>query len=124
MCVGSCNEVKYTVSIENEALDWKKMCLYEHQPGNSEFELFEVKAIEHVRNTTYLQKAGIIKFQEALVKSNDTKEFLYKYCIDKFRYDIALVDVIMDSKTAVKYVQALKVHFSDKIANFGKIIAA
>ena len=121
-CTADCNKVAYTASVEKEALDWEKLCSYEHNSKMSTSGLFELKVVERIRNITHLENAGIIKFQEALMESGDTNKFLTSYCRAKMRYDVAIVDIIMASPEAEKYVQALKVNFTDKVANLGKVI--
>ena len=51
-CSANCNEVKYTVSVEEKALNWEKMCSSGNEDEGSNLELFERKALEYIRNTT------------------------------------------------------------------------
>ena len=119
-CNSSCNEVKYTMSVEKEPLDGEKICSYDDEYSDSELSIMELAARKHIRNGTYSAREAVIRFQEALTKSNGRTEFLYKYCQNKVKYDMALVDIIMDSPTVLKYVQNVKVTFTDKLANLGK----
>ena len=76
-----------------------------------------MELVKYIRSSV---KSSIKTFQEALVQSNDTNAFLYRYCVEKLQYDIAIVEVIMDSPTVMKYIQKLKVTLTDKLANFGE----
>ena len=116
-CVAGCNEIKYSVSTREDRIDWEKLCSYDPADTETHLDLFEMELVKHIRNST---KTSIMTFQEALVNSNNTKAFLYRYCVEKLMYDIAIVEVVMDSPTVMKYIQDLKVTITDKLANFGE----
>ena len=85
-------------------------------------DLFEIEASKYIRNFTYSAKEAIEQFQQVLLNSTNTKSFKFAQCKAKFQYDIAMVEVIMDSPTVIKYIQAHRVTVTDKLANFGKLI--
>ena len=115
MCYPNCNEVKYSVAFQQEAVEWEKICSFEHNISNSALTPFEAEVLKHIQNSA---NEAIAKYQDALMPSQDRN---YHYCRDKLKYDIAIVDIVMDSPTALKYVQDVKVHFTDIVANFGKL---
>ena len=119
-CTADCNEVEYAVSVDEKPLDWKKLCSHDQNVRNAKLELFELKALEHIQNITHLEKAGIVHFQQALMDTTNTSALRYKYCSEKMRFDVSIVDIIMDSPKATRYVQTLRVNLSDKLANLGK----
>ena len=50
----------------------------------------------------------------------DRKAFSNYYCKEKLRNDIAMVEVVMESPTVIRYIQNYKASTTDKLANFGK----
>lgn len=126
-CDSGCNEVKYTTSTEKEAINWKDICSYSSNATEKELDLFGIETADYLKNTFHAGRSGIIRFQEALLKSKNTTTFLQEYCERKFKNDIAIVEVVMDSPTVIKYIQRYKATETDKLANFGmntKIIKA
>ena len=121
-CELSCNEVKYTIITEKQALDPERLCSGgQHTSSKSKLDMFELKALQYVYNGTYEAKLAVEKFQQVLLQSNDTALIKMKRCKEKFQYDVAFVEVVMDSETATQYFQTVKVTLMDKLANFGKV---
>ena len=120
-CDPGCNEIKYTISTEKEPIKWKDMCLYNSNDteNENELDLFGIKTADYLMNTFHSGRSGIIKFQEALLNSDNTTTFLEDYCEKKLKNDIAIVEVVMDSPTVIKYIQRYKATSTDKLANFG-----
>ena len=116
-CVPGCNEIKYTVYKEEKQIHKRKICSYNPDHTQIYLDLFEMEIFKYISNSA---QSSIKRFQEALVYSNDTKTYFYRFCVEKLKYDIAIVDVIMDSPTAMKFIQTLKVTLTDKLANFGE----
>ena len=118
-CDPGCNEMKFTTVTEREKIDWEAICSYD--PGDTEniLNLFQIQTFEYLFNTTFEGRDGVIRFQEALVGAKSTKTFKYDYCKKKLMYDIAMVEVVMDSPTLIKYIQEYKASDTDKMANFG-----
>ena len=121
-CIPGCNEIKYTITTEREPIDWENICSYDPDDTEIQLDLFDIEASYYIRNSTYTARSEIIRFQETLIKSCNKDAFMSRYCEEKFKYDIAIVEVIMDSPTAIKYIQALKVTVTDKLASFGRSI--
>ena len=120
-CAPGCNENKFTTYTEKEKIDWKLVCSYDPKDTENILDLFQIQTFEYLFNTSYAGRDGIIRFQEALTEAEDRKSFLYYYCEQKLIYDIAMVEVVMDSPTVIKYIQNYKASTTDKMANFGKI---
>ena len=104
------------MSLQKEMLDWQKICSFEYNSTASFLTPFEKEVLRHIRNSTYWAKEAIVRFREALMPTQDHN---YKYCMDRFKYDIAIVDIIIDSPTILRYVQTVKVTLTDKLANLG-----
>ena len=119
-CDPGCNEIKYTTTTEQKPLDWKSICSYDPRNTGKVLDTFEIRIFQYLFNTTYAGKLEALHLQEALVGANDTKSFMLKYCKKKLLNDVAIVEVIMDSPTAIKYIQTYKASLTDKLANFGK----
>ena len=119
-CDPGCNEVKFTTVTEKEKINWQSICSYDPDDTKNILNPFDIQTFEYLFNTTYPGKDGIIRLQEALTKSDDSKTFLYYYCKEKLIHDIAMVEVVMDSPTVIKYIQNYKASTTDKMANFGK----
>ena len=118
-CYSGCNEVKYTTITREEQISWKSICSYDPADTKNILDMFEIETFEYLFNTTYAGKNGIIRFQEAVVDAYDTKSFMYEYCKEKLMNDIAIVEVVMDSSTVIKYIQTIKTSWTDKISSFG-----
>ena len=119
-CDPGCNEVKFTTVTRQEQIKWKSICSYNSTDTENILDLFQIKTYEYLFNTTYAGKGGILRFQEALRNAKNSTAFLYEYCKEKLTYDIAMVEVVMDSPTVIKYIQNYKASATDKMANFGK----
>ena len=115
--------MKYTIVIEKETLDAEKICSGGEQITQSKLELdfFEIEALRYVYNGTYEGKSAVAKFQQVLLESNNRNLLETRRCRDKFKYDIALIEVVMDTETAIQYIQTVKFTLTDKLANFGKL---
>ena len=118
-CEPGCNEIKYTTTIREEQINWKSICSYDPKDTKNILDLFEIKTFEYLFNTTYAEKNGVIRFQESLVGAKDTKSFMDQYCKEKLMKDIAIIEIVMESPTAMKYIQSFKASFTDKMASFG-----
>ena len=120
-CDSGCNEIKYTISTEKEPIKWKNIC--SHNSKNTEIEneldLFGIETADYLKDNFYSRRSSIIGVQEALLNSENTTMFLYNYCKTKLKNDIAIVEVVMDSPTVIKYTQRYKATQTDKLANFG-----
>ena len=127
-CFPGCNEVKYMVAKGEQHIDSsyvEKICnavtktvmCQKPEDTNTYLDLFENKLVEYIRHH---KSSAIKRFQEALVNSSSPCMFLYRYCREKLQYDIAIIEVIMDSPTVMKFIQNLKVTLTDKLANFGE----
>ena len=119
-CDPGCNEVKFTTVTEKEPIDWKAICSYDPNDTKNILNLFDIETFEYLFNTSYAGKDGITRFQEALTGPEDRKSFLYYYCKEKLINDIAMVEVVMESPTVIRYIQNYKASTTDKLANFGK----
>ena len=119
-CLPGCNEVKYTISAEKESIDWNKLCSYDPKARKNTLDLFDIEAVRLVKNPSSASSEAISQFQQVLLNVPDVHGFKMRYCKEKFMFDIAMVEVIMDSPTVIKYIQTLRVSITDKLANFGK----
>ena len=119
-CDTGCNEIKFYITTEKEPIKWQDICDYDPRDTDQELDLFERETFEFLFNTTYSGRSGVVRFQEALLKSEDTKSFAKMYCEKKLKSDIAMVEVVMDSPTFIKYIQTHKATTTDKLANFGE----
>ena len=120
-CDPDCDEIKYTISTEKEPIKWKDMCLYNSKDTENEnkLDLFGIKTADYLKNAFHSGRSGIIEFQKASLNYENTTMFLQDYCETKFQNDIAIVEVVMDSPTVMKYIQRYKATETDKLANFG-----
>ena len=116
-CYPGCNENKFTMNTKQEKIDWKSICSYDPQGTESILNLFQIQTFEYLFNTSYAGRDGINRFQKAL---RGNENFFYNYCKEKLINDIAIVEVMMDSPTVIKYIQNYKASMTDKLANFGK----
>ena len=114
-----CNEIKYTTTLREEPINWKSICAYDPEKTTNILDLFEIETFQYLFNATDAGKKGVVHVQETLVDANDTKSFMYEYCKEKLMNDIAIVEVFMESPTAMKYIQNYKASTTDKMANFG-----
>ena len=121
-CWPGCNEVKYTISAEKELIDWDKLCSYDAKATKNTVDLFDIEASKLIKNRNFASSEAISQFQQVLLNLTDAGAFESRYCKDKFRFDIAMVEVIMDSPTVIKYNKHHRVTITDKLANFGKDI--
>ena len=122
-CAPGCNEIKYTTTTEREPIDTKSICSYDPTEAKNVLDEFGIKTFQYLFNTSYAGKEEVIHFQQALVGANNSKSFMYENCKEKLMNDIAIVEVLMDSPTVVKYIQTYKASTTDKLANFGKCYA-
>ena len=96
------------------------MCSYDSKARKNTLELFDIEAANLVRNPSSASSEAISQFQQVLLNVTDAHAFKMRYCKEKFLYDIAMVEVIMESPTVIKYIQTQRVSITDKLANFGK----
>ena len=118
-CDPGCNEIKFTTYTKEEKINWESICSYDPKDTKNILSQFDIQIFEHLFNTSYAGRDGIIRFQEALLDAEDTKSFKDYYCKQKLMHDIAVVEVVMDSPTVIKYIQTYKASVTDKLANFG-----
>ena len=118
-CDPGCNEIKYTTTIREEQINWESICSYDPKDTKNVLDMFEIEAFEYLFNTTYAGKNGIVRFQEALVDASDKKDFIDDYCKKKLMKDVAIVEVVMDSPTVIKYIQTKRVSWTDQISSVG-----
>ena len=81
--------------------------------------LFDIEAANFVRNPRSASNEAVSQFQQVLLNETDAYSFKMRYCKEKFLFDIAMVEVIMESPTVIKYIQTQRVSITDKLANFG-----
>ena len=117
-CLPGCNEVKYTISAEKESIDWKLFCSDDPKARKNRRDVFDIEASNLVRNPSFASSKALSQFQQVLLNFTEA-EFNSKYCEDKFRFDIAIVEIIVDSPTVIKYNKHHRVTITDKLANFG-----
>ena len=96
------------------------MCSYDPKARKNTLALFDIEAANFVRNPSSLSSEALSQFQLILLYVTDADSFNRRFCKEKFQFDIAMVEVIMDSPTVIKYIQTLRVSITDKLANFGK----
>ena len=118
-CDPGCNEIKFTTVMEKDAINWKSLCSYDPKDTENVLDLFQIQAFQYLFNTTYSGRDGIIHFQTALQGAENQTSLMYSYCKEKMKQDIAIVEVVIDSPTAIKYIQTYKASLTDKLANFG-----
>ena len=123
-CYQGCNEIHYSTATEKEAIDWNKICAkVTHQDYDGNLDTFELETASYIRNlTTHAEDTKVFRFQEALLESDDMNSLRLEYCKQKLTFDIAMVEVIMDSPTFIKYIQTIKATTADKLANFGRFL--
>ena len=119
-CWPGCNEVKYMISAEKELIDWNKFCSYDPKARKNTIDLFDIEASKLVRNPIFASSEAISQFQQVLLNVSEADSFKSRYCKEKFLFDIAMVDVIVDSPTVIKYNKHQRVTITDKLANLGK----
>ena len=119
-CDPGCNEIKFTTTTEREKINWNSICAYDPNDTRNILSLFDVQAFEYLFNTTYNGRDGIIRFQEAELGAKNRSSLLNHYCREKLMHDVAIIEVVMDSPTMIKYIQNHKASMTDKLANFGK----
>ena len=119
-CLPGCNEIKYTVSSERELIDWNTLCSYDPKARTNTIGLFDIEAVNLVKNASLVSNEAILQFQQVLLNVTDAHSFEMRFCKETFQFDIAMVEVIMESPTVIKYIQTLRVSITDKLANFGK----
>lgn len=105
---------------KEEPIDWDRLCSNDAKVQKNTQDLFDIEATKFIKSTDFTANKAIWHFQQVLLDSNDTAAFESRYCKEKFQFDVAIVDVIMDSPTAIKYIQNKRVTLTDKLANFGK----
>ena len=79
-----------------------------------------IEAAKLVKNPSSASSEAISQFQQFLLNVTDAHSFKMRFCKERFQSDIAMVEVIMESPTVIKYIQTLRVSITDKLANFGK----
>ena len=126
-CPPDCNEVKYTVSVEKTPLDLEngicaspnrnKESVHDGSIWNHIFGMGQVNSkFRWNKNTPTKTLAKIIR--NRLSANNKTLGDV-EYCIGKVSMDIAIVNVVVNSPTVLKFVQDIKTTFADKLASFG-----
>ena len=119
-CIPGCNEIKYTISMEKEILDENKICDRQPHLHKYDMSLFDVTLERYIMNDTRSRGDGIKRFQEAIMKAKNSSALDIEYWKQKMRYDIAIVNVVINTPTVVKFVQNKRVTIADQLANFGK----
>ena len=129
-CVSDCNEIKYTISIEQKPLDPNKVCRNKKFLGNSKkFEIADsiwnnIFGIPQEGSDILWKKKTPIDdlirlLQDALSHPNKSISD-EDYCKGKLSMDIGVVHVVVNSPTVLRLVQSIRVSFADKLANIGK----
>ena len=129
-CIAGCNEIQYTISVEKYILDDNKICNRKANNRKYELNLFDTTLENYIMSSANMQEAGIRRYQ-ALLYLNQTQpakdprknkeKFDTEYCKRKIRDDIAMVDVVINTPTIIRYVQNKRVSLADRLANFGKL---
>ena len=101
-------------------IDWNKLCSYDPKARKNTLDMFDIEAAKLVKNPSSASSEAISQFQQVLLNVTDAHSFEMRFCKEKFQFDIAMVEVIMESPTVIKYIQTLRVSITDKLANFGK----
>ena len=76
-------------------------------------------SFKYLFNSTDEEDSATTHFQKVLVGANNTKSFMHEYCKKKILNDIAIVELVMESPTLIKYIQTYKASLTDRLANFG-----
>ena len=120
-CDPGCNEVKFTTSTEKEPIKWEDICTHnsDDTENEKELDLFGIETSDYLKKSFYSGRSGINRFQQAEMNFENNTIFLKDYCEKKLKNDIAIVEVVMDSPTVIKYIQRYKATETDKLANFG-----
>ena len=118
-CVPGCNEIKYTFTAEREAIKSENICTYDPRDYENQLDLLDIETSIYLRNASDAT-SGIMRFKEALAGIKDSESFKIEHCIKRLMYDVAMVEVVMESPTVTKYIQREKDSITDKIGNFGK----
>ena len=120
-CLSGCNETIYTISMEKEGLDENKICNPQSDFHEYDLDLVDIAIQRHITSgTTNAADSMLRRFQEATVQSKNTSTFAQSYCKQKMMYDVAVVDVVINTPTVLRYVQNRRVTVADKLANFGR----
>ena len=132
-CPSSCNAVQYTISTERVPLDanrticadpmHQKVTDSENDIGNAIWNHIFGLPVYPNRKYRWFKKTPIRQlirmFPDIMLNRTHTQTDA-EYCTEKVLNDIAVVNVIVNSRNVVKMVQNLRVTFTDKLANFGK----
>ena len=111
------------MTTEREAIPSDNICTYDPNDYENELDLFEIETSTYVRNAATKdtnETNGIMRFKEALAETKDSESFKLEHCTKRLMYDIAMVEVVMDSPTVIKYIQGRKASITDKIGSLGK----
>ena len=139
-CIPDCNEVKHSFSIEKSHLDLNKICLYTQEDAKlgafaDQRMRKSIKEMEEsVKNHVYGFPQSPPKWDkrypinrlietltDALSHPNKTLS-KFDQCKTRVLKDIAVINIVVNNPTVMKYIQTNRVSLSDKVANFGKIL--
>ena len=136
-CVPDCNEIKHSFSIEKSPLDINKICYYSKvldkmgafadQRMRKSIKDMEESVRNHVFglpqsppkwDKRYPINNLIQTLTDAMTHPNKTTS-KFDQCKTRVRKDMAVINIVVNNPTVLKLIQANRVSFSDKVANFG-----
>ena len=127
-CTSDCNEIKYTISIEQNPLDPSKVCLESFGVTKKKFEIENtiwnhIFGLEQQGSDILWKKKtaidGLIRIvQDAFLNPNKSLSDI-EYCKEKVAMDIGVVHIVVNSPTVLRLVQSIRVNSSDKLAIIG-----
>lgn len=119
-CLEGCNEVIFSLTTDREPIHPGDICNYDPNDDHNDLSAFEIKTASYIRNSSYSKNQGVIRFIQALAGKRNSTSFMLEYCTKRVRYDIAIVNVVMESPTVIKYRQVFAASYKDKIGIFGE----
>lgn len=118
-CVRGCNEIIFSMTTEREPIKSENICKFDPDDYKNHLSVLEREASNYIRNSSYVKNKGIMRFLEALTGNAISESLIFEYCTKRMVYDIAMVDVVIESPTVIKYIQNYKASLTDKVGNFG-----
>ena len=130
-CPSDCNEIKYSLSVDQSPLQSQEYVCVSPKTKDGTEQTFQ-KSIWYNMFGEPIQGNEVSWFkltdtdrivrivQDALSNPNKTTA-QEEFCTKKVTSDIAVVDIIINSPTVLRFIQGVKVSFVEKLANFGKL---
>ena len=146
-CDFDCNEVKHSVQIETKPLEDEVICSYETEHDQTfEFRIqhyintlfSDSKWFDHIANAVtnkggpperltlkrvddIINQTRVPYYNGTLGGDLDPERLAFiRDCKAKVKFDIAVVEVIINAPSIVRMIKTLKVTVMDKLANFGR----